>query len=116
MFASFRRHPMLFVICLPLVFDLLNLLCYEAFLQMLFADADPSYQFVYSSPTLPCKSSQRRCSTKDKMSTFGHPKKEVGQRTAAPKRHKESRGALRVSCWPNTTETPVSVEGFSLPL
>lgn len=61
---------------------------------MLFADADPSHQFVYSSPTLPCISSQRLHSTKDKMSIFGHPKKEVGQRTAAPERHQESRGAL----------------------
>lgn len=93
-FASFHRHPTLFVICLPLVFDLLSLLCSAAFLQMLFADADPSHQFVCSSPTLPCTSSQRLHSTKDKMSIFGHPKKEVGQRTAAPERHKESRGAL----------------------
>lgn len=93
-FAPFSRHPTLFVICLLLVFDLLGLLCFQALLPMLFAvDADPSRQFVSSSPVLPCTSNLRLHSAKDKTSIFSHPK-EAGQCTAALKKIKESRGVL----------------------
>lgn len=92
-----------------------SLLYSQAFLPLLFADeADPSHQFVSSSPMLPCTSDLRLHSTKDKMSVFSH-LKDAGQRTAALKKIKEGRGALECPAGEMQQRNSYFWNGFPFP-